>query len=149
MRAISSIRSISLSRSSNLDEGISTVITLPLLIIRFPNPSKERISHRKGWIAYSSRPKGAVTLDDGAVKAITERGKSLLPTGIVAIEGNFEVGDSVNCLSADGRRVAKGLVNYSSSDMKKIMRRKTSEIEKVLGYKYSDEAIHRDNLVVL
>jgi len=112
-------------------------------------PSKERISHRKGWIAYSSRPKGAVTLDDGAVKAITERGKSLLPTGIVAIEGSFEVGDSVNCLSADGRRVAKGLVNYSSSDMKKIMRRKTSEIEKVLGYKYSDEAIHRDNLVVL
>ena len=76
-------------------------------------------------------------------------GKSLLPTGIINVEGKFEVGDSVNCLSTDGKRVAKGLINYSSADMKKILKRKTSEIEKILGYKYSDEAIHRDNLVVL
>jgi len=115
----------------------------------FFNPGKAKISHRKGWIAYSSRPKGAVILDDGAVKAITERGKSLLPTGIMTIEGNFEVGDSVNCLNSSGTRVAKGLINYSSRDLKKIMRRKTSEIEEILGYKYSDEAIHRDNLAVL
>ena len=64
-------------------------------------------------------------------------------------EGNFEVGDSVNCLNAEGKRVAKGLINYSSLDIKKIMKRKTSEIEKILGYKYSDEAIHRDNMIVL
>jgi glutamate 5-kinase len=115
----------------------------------FFDPGKGKISHRKGWIAYSSRPKGAVILDDGAVKAITEMGKSLLPTGIITVEGNFEVGDSVNCLNSNGTRVAKGLINYSSRDMKKIMRRKTSEIEEILGYKYSDEAIHRDNLVVL
>jgi len=115
----------------------------------FFKPSKEKISHRKGWIAYSSRSKGSVTLDDGAVKAITEMGKSLLPSGIIQIEGSFEVGDSVNCLNTGGGRVAKGLVNYSSSDMKKIMRRKTSEIEGILGYKYSDEAIHRDNMVIL
>ncbi|PKL51648.1 MAG: glutamate 5-kinase [Nitrospira bacterium HGW-Nitrospira-1] len=115
----------------------------------FFKPCKEKISHRKGWLAYSSRPKGAITIDAGAVKAITGMGKSLLPTGIINIEGNFEVGDSVNCLNADGKRVAKGLINYSSSDMKKIMRKKTSEIEKILGYKYSDEAIHRDNMVIL
>jgi glutamate 5-kinase len=115
----------------------------------FFKPSKEKISHRKGWIAYSSRSKGSVTLDDGAVQAITEMGKSLLPSGIIHIEGNFEVGDSVICLNTGGDRVAKGLVNYSSSDMKKIMRRKTSEIEGILGYKYSDEAIHRDNMVIL
>ena len=115
----------------------------------FFEPCKEKMSHKKGWIAYSSRPKGSITLDDGAVKAITEMGKSLLPSGIMSIEGNFEVGDSVNCLNSQGKRVAKGLINYSSGDMKKIMRRKTSEIEGILGYKYSDEVIHRDNMVVL
>ena len=114
----------------------------------FFNPRKDKISHKKGWIAYSSRPKGSINLDDGAVKAITEMGKSLLPTGIIRIEGNFEVGDSVNCLNSHGKRIAKGLINYSSSDMKKIMGKKTSEIEEVLGYKYSDEAIHRDNMVI-
>lgn len=114
----------------------------------FFSPCKEKFSHKKGWIAYSSRPKGSISIDDGAVRAIRERGKSLLPTGIMDIEGNFEVGDSVNCLNSEGKRVAKGLINYSSSDIKKIMRKKTSEIEKILGYKYSDEAIHRDNMVV-
>jgi len=115
----------------------------------FFNPCKEKISHKKGWIAYSSRPKGSISIDDGAVRAITEMGKSLLPTGIISIEGNFEVGDSVNCLNSNGKRLAKGLINYSSSDIKKIMGEKTSEIEKILGYKYSDEAIHRDNMVIL
>ena len=112
-------------------------------------PGKEKISHRKSWIAYSSRSKGVIILDDGAVKAITEMGKSLLPTGIIAIEGNFDVGDSVYCLNSVRKRIAKGLVNYSSSDIKRIVRRKTSEIEGILGYKYSDEAIHRDNMVML
>lgn len=115
----------------------------------FFSPSREKISQKKCWIAYSSRSKGAVILDDGAVKAVTGMGKSLLPTGIVGVEGNFEVGDPVNCLNSQGKRVAKGLSNYSSGDMKKIMRRKTSEIEGILGYKYSDEAIHRDNMVIL
>ena len=115
----------------------------------FFKPCKVKISHKKGWIAYSSRPKGSITLDDGAVKAITEMGKSLLPTGIINVEGIFEVGDPVNCLNSHGKRVAKGLINYSSPDMNKIMRRKTSEIERILGYKYSDEAIHRDNMVIL
>jgi glutamate 5-kinase len=115
----------------------------------FFKPAKNRLSHRKGWIAYSSRPKGDIVLDSGAIKAITEMCRSLLPSGIISVEGDFELGDSVYCVDSAGKRVAKGLTNYSSSDIKKIMGRKTSEIEKMLGYKYSDEAIHRDNLVIL
>ncbi|MBI5639148.1 MAG: glutamate 5-kinase [Nitrospirae bacterium] len=112
-------------------------------------PVENRISHRKGWIAYSTRSKGSVVLDDGAVKAITGMGRSLLPSGIVSVEGDFELGDPVFCVDRQGRKIAKGLTNYSSADLKKVMSKKTSEIEKILGYKYSDEAIHRDNLVIL
>ena len=112
-------------------------------------PGTCRLSHRKGWIAYSSRTKGSLVLDDGAVRALTSQGKSLLPSGITGIEGHFELGDAVNCVDGKGRRVAKGIVNYSASDLRKIMGKKTSEIEKLLGYKYSDEVIHRDNLVTL
>ena len=112
-------------------------------------PAKSRLSHRKGWIAYNSRPRGSVVLDDGAVKAITERGGSLLPSGIVSVDGEFDLGDPVYCLTTGGKRVAKGLANYSSADLRRIMRKKTTEIERILGYKYSDEAIHRDNLALL
>lgn len=112
-------------------------------------PKKERLSSRKGWIAYGSRSKGNIIVDDGAVKAIIQGGKSLLPSGILAIEGNFETGDAVYCLDSEGNRIAKGLINYSSPEINRIKGRKTSEIEKILGYKYSDEAIHRDNLVLL
>ncbi len=115
----------------------------------FFKPSRNRLSHRKGWIAYNTRPRGQVVIDDGAVNAITGMGRSLLPTGIIAVEGDFDIGDPVHCVDKAGRRVAKGLSNYSASDLKKIMGKKTAEIEKVLGYKYSDEAIHRDNLVIL
>ncbi len=113
------------------------------------NPKKQRLSSRKGWIAYGVRSKGAIYLDTGAVKALTEMGRSLLPSGITKIEGHFKVGDYVRCLSSDGKKIAKGLTNYSSKDLEKIKGRKTSEIEKVLGYKYSDEIIHRNNLVLV
>lgn len=112
-------------------------------------PKKEKLSSRKGWIAYGSRSKGSLTLDDGAVKALVEGGKSLLPSGIISAEGAFDTGDAVYCLSAKGDRIAKGLTNYSSSELEKIRGKRTSEIEGILGYKYSDEAIHRDNLVLL
>jgi len=112
-------------------------------------PNKERLSSKKGWIAYGLKSKGAVYLDDGAVKALTTQGKSLLPSGIIKIEGHFDIGDAVSCMSKEGKKIAKGLTNYSSQDIEQIKGRKTSEIEKVLGYKYSDEVIHRDNLVVV
>ena len=111
-------------------------------------PRMKRPSQRKGWIAYSSRAKGALTLDSGAVTAIIEGGKSLLPSGIVAVEGDFGIGDAVYCVTAEGRRIAKGLVNYAAKDLRQIMGKRTGEIEHALGYKYSDEVIHRDNLVI-
>lgn len=113
------------------------------------SPNKVKLSSKKGWIAYGIRSKGKVVLDTGAVKALTKMGKSLLPSGIISIEGHFAVGDAVSCVKKSGLRVAKGLTNYSSQDLNKIKGRKTAEIEQVLGFKYSDEVIHRDNLVVL
>ncbi len=112
-------------------------------------PKKERLSSKKGWIAYGLRSKGAIYLDDGAIKALTSQGKSLLPSGITKIDGNFDVGDAVSCVSKEGKKIAKGLTNYSSKDLKLIKGKRTSEIESLLGYKYSDEVIHRDNLVVV
>ncbi|MEW6600980.1 MAG: glutamate 5-kinase [Nitrospirota bacterium] len=112
-------------------------------------PKEQRMSSKKGWIAYGVKSKGAIYLDDGAVKALTVSGRSLLPSGILRIEGAFEVGDYVRCVTKEGRKIAKGLTNYSSKDLEHIKGKKTSDIEKTLGYKYSDEVIHRNNLVVI
>ena len=110
---------------------------------------KERLSSRQGWIVYGSRAKGSLHLDSGAVKALLHGGKSLLPSGVVSLDGKFETGDAVYCVDSAEKRIAKGITNYSSAEINKIKGKKTSEIEKILGYRYSDEIIHRDNLVVL
>jgi glutamate 5-kinase len=112
-------------------------------------PEKHSLSRKKHWIAYTLKPRGEIILDEGARKALVEKGKSLLPSGIVAVKGRFGVGSCVGCLDQEGKRVAKGLVNYSSFDLEKIKGLKTSEIETRLEFKQSDEAIHRDNLVVI
>jgi glutamate 5-kinase len=109
---------------------------------------KTKPSLRKSWIAHGSSAKGTLSLDEGAVKALTHGGKSLLPSGIVSLSGKFEAGDAVYCADASGNRIAKGLTNYSSSEIEEIKGKKTSEIEGILGYRYSDEVIHRDNLVL-
>jgi len=112
-------------------------------------PKKERLSARKGWIAYGVKAKGRLIIDDGAKEALMHKGRSLLPSGIIAVEGDFKNGDPVYCVTAKGERIAKGISNYSSEEVEKIKGRKTSEIETVLGYRYSDEVIHRDNLVLV
>ncbi|MCI0469713.1 MAG: glutamate 5-kinase [Nitrospirae bacterium] len=109
---------------------------------------RQKISSRKGWIAYAIKPKGSIILDEGAADAILRSGKSLLPSGIVRVIGAFDTGDAVYCVDVNGRRIAKGIVNYSSQDIERIMGKKTAAIEKILGYKYSDEVIHRDNLAL-
>lgn len=109
----------------------------------------KKISSRKGWIAFAIRPKGKLVIDEGAARAILIKGKSLLSSGIIGVEGTFDTGDAVYCMDINGKRIAKGIINYSSQDTDKIRGKKTSEIETILGYKYSDEVIHRDNLVVL
>ncbi len=108
-----------------------------------------KLPARKGWIAYGLKAKGRIVLDDGAAEAILSRGKSLLPSGITQVEGDFDRGDPVYCVSSSGRRIAKGLSNYSSAEIEKIKGKKSSEIGASLGYSYSDEVIHRDNLAVL
>uniref|UniRef100_UPI00405790C0 glutamate 5-kinase n=1 Tax=Candidatus Electronema sp. TaxID=2698783 RepID=UPI00405790C0 len=112
-------------------------------------PEKVKISGRKHWIGYVLRPAGYLDLDAGACRAIVERGKSLLPSGIVRVEGSFKVGAPVQCRCPDGRAVAAGLVNYASADLDRIKGCKTSEIKEILGFSDSDEVIHRDNLVLL
>ncbi len=112
-------------------------------------PKKKRISSRKHWIAFTLKPKGILIIDDGAKKAITMEGKSLLPSGIVDVKGNFNIGDSVSCIDSKKVEFARGLVNYDNYEIVKIMGLKTKDIEKILGYKYFDEVIHRDDLVLL
>jgi glutamate 5-kinase len=112
-------------------------------------PRPTRLSSRKHWIAHTLKPKGKLTLDRGAVEAVASKGKSLLPSGIVRVEGRFEAGDAVLCLSPEGTEVARGLCNYSSQETARILGARSAEIEKRLGYKLTDEVIHRDNLVLI
>jgi len=112
-------------------------------------PNKEALSSRKHWIAFNLKPKGDVVVDEGAKKAIVQKGKSLLPSGVVRVRGAFDRGDPVSCLGPRGKEFARGLVNYSANELERIKGHKTEQIEKALGYKYSDEIIHRDDLVLL
>ena len=92
--------------------------------------------------------RGKVRLDAGATKALTRDGKSLLPIGVVEVIGEFERGDVIGCLDANGVEIARGLSNYSASDARRIMRKPSAEIESILGYSQSSELVHRDNLVL-
>ena len=113
----------------------------------FPNP--RRLRSRQQWIAFTLRPKGQLHLDEGAVHALQHRGKSLLPSGILDVLGNFQPGDPVSCLDPAGKEFAKGLVNYSAQTLRDIKGQKTSEIQQVSGRQEYEEVIHRDNLVLL
>jgi glutamate 5-kinase len=112
-------------------------------------PSQAKISGRKKWIAFANRSSGKIMIDDGAVKALTKMGKSLLPSGVVSVEGDFRLGDMVTVVDGDGDEVARGLVSFSSDEIEKIKGKKTSEIGKILGHNDYDEVIHRDNLVIV
>ncbi|CAG37318.1 probable glutamate 5-kinase [Desulfotalea psychrophila LSv54] len=112
-------------------------------------PCKERMKSKKQWIAHVLKPKGTLLLDAGACKALLQGGKSLLPSGIVGISGEFDRGDSVNCCRLDGSRIAVGLVNYASVDVNAIKGLQSREIASVLKCCDNEEVIHRDNLVIL
>lgn len=112
-------------------------------------PREDRLTSRKHWIAFSTRPTGRVHVDEGAQNAILKGGKSLLPSGIQDVDGSFDAGEVVHCVDSKGMEFARGVVNYSSVEIMRIKGLKTSELERVLGYKVYDEVIHRDNLVVL
>jgi glutamate 5-kinase len=107
------------------------------------------LAARKQWLADHLTVAARLTLDAGAVKALLRDGKSLLPIGVTAASGEFQRGEVVACLDPQGREVARGLVNYSAEETRRIMRRASSEIEAILGYVDEPELIHRDNLVLL
>ena len=109
----------------------------------------DRLAHRKHWIAYTLKPAGTVVVDEGAERALARGGRSLLPSGVRAVEGAFGVGDCVRCVGPDGREFARGLVNYTAGELAKIKGAHTRDIERLLGYKGSDEVIHRDDLVLV
>ncbi len=110
---------------------------------------KEPDAARKQWLAGHLQAHGELTLDAGAVKALRDSGRSLLPVGVIAASGRFERGQLVVCKDEQGVVVAKGLVNYSHKDAARILRMPTAQIEQALGYIAEPEIIHRDNLVVL
>ena len=111
--------------------------------------ASDALSHRKRWIAFGRKVYGTLWLDEGACNALLHRGKSLLPAGIVEVEGTFRVGAAVRVSDPSGREIARGLVNYSSEDIARIKGRKSKDIQTILGRKDFDEVIHRNNLVVL
>lgn len=106
-------------------------------------------SARQRWLANHLRLRGRLTLDQGAVKALTQGHKSLLAIGVIAVEGDFERGDVVACMDEQGRELARGLVNYSASDTRRILRQPSHRIAEILGHMTDAELIHRDNMIVV
>lgn len=113
------------------------------------SPRTEKLAARKQWLAGHLVVRGNLQLDEGASRALSGSGVSLLAVGVTAINGSFNRGDMVSCLSPDGKEIARGLVNYSADEARKIMGRASHEIEAALGYVDEPELIHRDNLVLL
>ena len=110
---------------------------------------QEPLAARKQWLAGQLKVRGRLRLDAGAVRVLRESGRSLLPVGVTAVEGDFERGELVACLGPDGSEVARGLVNYSAEESRRIMGQPSDRIEQMLGYVDEPELIHRDDFVLL
>jgi len=111
-------------------------------------PKNQKMKNRKCWIAFSKKTRGRIQLDEGANHAIKNKGKSLLPIGVIGVQGKFTIGDAIAIETQSGQEIGTGLTNYSSEDIQLIMRKKSHEIEQILGEKPYDEIIHRDNMVI-
>jgi len=111
-------------------------------------PDVEPMPARKQWLGSQLQSRGRLVLDGGAVRALREQGKSLLPVGVLSVQGAFDRGDVVICEDVNGVEVARGLVNYAAEEARKLMGQPTSSIEQLLGYVDEESLIHRDNLVI-
>ena len=111
-------------------------------------PGRGPLAARKQWLAGHVQLRGQLTLDDGAVRVLREQGRSLLPVGVTAVEGDFRRGEIVTCVDPCGVEVARGLVNYSAEEARRIIGQASERIEALLGYVDEPELIHRDNLVI-
>ena len=107
------------------------------------------LAARRQWLADHLQVRGRLVLDQGAVRALAEQGKSLLPIGVIEVSGQFQRGEVVGCVDEDGRDIARGLANYSADEARRIARRPSAEIEAILGYLEEPELVHRDNLALL
>ena len=103
----------------------------------------------KKWIGFVSHANGYIMVDDGAKNALLKKQKSLLPSGVLEVHGEFKAHDTISVRDMEGTEIAKGVTGFSSMDLGKIKGKKTSEIEKILNCKSCDEVIHRDNLVLI
>ena len=130
-------------------DSVLRVLAGEVVGTRIVPPETPRLSSRKRWIGYALKARGEICVDEGAKRALTTQGRSLLPSGIVGISGSFSFGDAVYCVDANAHRFAQGLVNYSATELREIRGQHTSRIESILGAKAYDEVIHRDNLVLL
>ena len=112
-------------------------------------PAQVPLAARKQWLASHLKMRGQLFLDDGAVKVLQHSGKSLLAIGVTQVEGKFERGEMVACVNPSGQEIARGLVNYSAQETRKILGHPSDQIEQLLGYVDEPELIHRDNLVLV
>jgi len=110
---------------------------------------ERKMARNKWWTAFAFKVRGRIHLDRGAENAVTRAKKSLLPSGVTGIEGDFARGDCIELDNMDGKVIGRGITNYSSADIDKIKGLKSVDIEKKLGYKYAEEVVHRDNMVVI
>lgn len=134
--------------SSRHPDKIPAILAGESIGTRF-DPDPEPARARKRWIAYGLLPEGSLGLDAGAVKAVCEQGRSLLPAGVFRVTGSFEIGAAVSLVDPEGREVGRGLVNYGSTEIDQIKGKRTSDIAATVGYQGADTLIHRDNLAVL
>lgn len=112
-------------------------------------PENQPVAARKQWLAGQLKVKGQLTIDAGAAKVLRESGRSLLPVGVTACSGKFRRGDMVSCVNEQQVEIARGLVNYDSTEASRLLRCASDRIEEVLGYSGEQELIHRDNLVII
>jgi glutamate 5-kinase len=111
-------------------------------------PAQERLAARKQWLAANLKPRGELVIDSGAVRVLRQHGRSLLPVGVREVRGEFSRGELVTCRDAHGAEIARGLVNYSATEVRAILGVASDRIASTLGYAYEPELIHRDNLVL-
>ncbi len=111
-------------------------------------PSSNKLVNKKQWIAYSAAVCGEIRVDEGAALALIKQGKSLLPSGVTGVEGQFEMGSPVSIVGPDGQEIARGITSYSSSEIDRIKGAQTKEISRILGYKDYEEVVHRNNMVL-
>lgn len=135
---------IASGRSPNVLQRLAQGESLGTLLL----PDDDRLTARKQWLAAHLQTAGRVVLDDGAVRALIEQGRSLLPVGVKAVEGQFLRGEAVACVDHNGKQLAVGLVNYNAEEVKKIIGLSSGQIADALGYISDEELMHRDNIAI-